>query len=146
MSSGGSDSESISKCEFETTSESDKESIRGCCSNESEYSQEETDKMEEKNGSVSEKEGSKEGYTRLSNTTWCTCKNCKFYENMKTESCRCCQEDALLLSGKLENIECVMQNADFAILCLSKSVLETACIKNAEVNIKFRGILVFTNK
>ena len=77
MSSGNSDSESVSKCEFETTSESDKESIRGCYNNESEYSQEEIDRMKEKNGSVSEKQGSKENDTRLGNTTWCTCKNCK---------------------------------------------------------------------
>ena len=45
MSSGSSDSESISECEFETTSESDKQSIRGCYNNEPEYSQEEIDKM-----------------------------------------------------------------------------------------------------
>ena len=146
MSSGSSDSESISECEFETTSESDKESIRGCYNNEPEYSQEEIDKMKEKNGSVSEKEGSKEDDTRLGNTTWCTCKNCKFYENMNTESCRCCQEDAPLLGGKLENIECVTQNADFAILCLSKPVLETACIRTRRYNKKFRDISVFTNK
>ena len=38
MSSGSSDLESISKCEFETTSESDKESIRGYYNNEPEYS------------------------------------------------------------------------------------------------------------
>ena len=145
MSSGSSDSESISECEFETTSESDKESILGCYNNEPEYSQEEIDKMEEKNGSVSEKEGSEEDDTRLSNTTWCTCKNCKFYENMKTESCRCCQEDALLLGGKLENIECVMQNVDFAILCLSKPSLETACIRTPRYNKKFRDILAFTH-
>ena len=140
MSSGSSDSESISECEFETTSESDKESIRGCYNNGFEYSQEEIDKMKEKNGSVSEKEGSKE------DTTWCTCKNCKFYENMNTESCRCCQEDAPLLGGKLENIECATQNADFAILCLSKPVLETACIRTRRYNKKFRDISVFTNK
>ena len=59
MSSGSSDSESINECEFETTSESDKESIRGCCYNEPEYSQEEIDKMKEKNESVSKKEVSK---------------------------------------------------------------------------------------
>ena len=47
MSSGSSDSESISECEFETTSESDKQSIRGCYNNEPEYSQEEIDKMKE---------------------------------------------------------------------------------------------------
>ena len=41
MSSGSSDSESLSECEIETTSESDKESIRGCYNNEPEYSQEE---------------------------------------------------------------------------------------------------------
>ena len=34
MSSGSSDSESIRECEFETTSESDKESTRGCYNNE----------------------------------------------------------------------------------------------------------------
>ena len=140
MSSGSSASESISECEFETTSESDKESIRGCYNNGFEYSQEEIDKMKEKNGSVSEKEGSKE------DTTWCTCKNCKFYENMNTESCRCCQEYAPLLGGKLENIECVTQNADFAILCLSKPVLATACIRTRKYNKKFRDISVFTNK
>ena len=38
MSSGNSDSESISKCEFERTSESNKESICGCYNNEPEYS------------------------------------------------------------------------------------------------------------
>ena len=69
MSSGSSNSERISECEFETTSESDKESIRGCYNNESEYSQVEIDKMKEKNRSVSEKEGSKEDDTRLGNTT-----------------------------------------------------------------------------
>ena len=69
------------------------------------------DKMKEKNGSVPEKEGSKEDDTTLGNTIWCTCKNWKFYENMNTESCRCCYKDALLLGGKLENMECVTQNA-----------------------------------
>ena len=52
MSSGSSDSKSTSECEFKTTSESDKESIRGCYNNEPEYLQEEIDKMEEKNGST----------------------------------------------------------------------------------------------
>ena len=146
MSSGSSDSESISKCKFQTTSESHKESICGCYNNEPKYSQDEIDKMKEKNGIVSEKEGSKEDDSRLGNTTWCTCNNCKFYENMNKESCRCCQEDAPLLGGKLENIECVMQNADFATLCLSKPVLETASIRMQRYNKKFRDILVFTNK
>ena len=63
--------------------------------------------MKEKNVYVSEKEGSKEDSTRLGNTAWFTYKNCTFYENMITESCRCCQEDAPLLGGNLENIECV---------------------------------------
>ena len=67
MSSGSSDAES--ECEFETTSESEKESIRYCCNNEPEYSQEEIDKMKEKNGSVSEMEGPKEDDTRLGITT-----------------------------------------------------------------------------
>ena len=62
MSDGSSDSESINECELETTSESDKESICGCHNNEPEYSQEKIDKIKEKNGSVSEKEGSKEWY------------------------------------------------------------------------------------
>ena len=52
MSSGSSDSESIRECEFETTSESDKGSIRGCYNNEPGYSQEEIDKMKDNNGSV----------------------------------------------------------------------------------------------
>ena len=146
MSSWSSDSESISKCEFETTSESDKESIRGCHNNKPKYSQEEIDKMKEKNGSVSEKEGSKQDDTRLGNTTWCTCKICKFYENMNTESCRCFQEDAPLLGGKLENIVCVTQNADFAILCLSKPVLGKACVRPRKYNKTFRDMSVFTNK
>ena len=101
MSSGSSDSESISKCEFETTSESDKESIRGCQNNKPKYSQEEIDKMKEKNGNVSEKEGSKQDDTRLGNTTWCTCKNCKFehmnMNNMNIESCRCCQVSSWII-------------------------------------------------
>ena len=67
--------------------------------------------MKEKNGSVSEKEGSKEDDTMLGNTIWCTCKNCTFYENMNTDSCRCYYEDAPLLGGKLENMECVTQIA-----------------------------------
>ena len=57
--------------------------------------------MKEKNGNASEKEDSKEDDTMLGNTIWCTCKNCKFYENMNTESCRCYHEDAPLLGGKL---------------------------------------------
>ena len=136
MSSGSSDSESISKCEF----------LRGCHNNKPKYSQEEIDNMKEKNGNVSEKEGSKQGDTRLGNTTWCTCKICKFYENMNTESCRCFQEDAALLGDKLENIVCVTQNADFAILCLSKPVLEKACIRPRKHNKTFRDMSVFTNK
>ena len=130
MSSGSCDSESISKCKFETISESDKVSVCGCYKNDPKYYQEENDKMKE-NGSVSDKEGSKEDDTRLGNTAWCTC---KFYDNMNTESCRCCQEDAPLLGGKLMNIECVKQNADFTILCLSKPVLKTACIKTYRYN------------
>ena len=43
MSSGSSNSESISEWEFEITSESDKESIHGFYNNEPEYSQEEID-------------------------------------------------------------------------------------------------------
>ena len=39
---------------------------------------------------------------------------------MDTESCRCCQEDAPLLVGKLENIEYITQNANFTNLCLNK--------------------------
>ena len=74
------DSESISKCKFETISESEKVSICGCYNNDPKYCQEETDKMKE-NGSVSDKEGSKEDDTRLGNTAWCTC---KFYDNMNT--------------------------------------------------------------
>ena len=99
--------------------------------------------MKDKNGSVSEMEGSKEDDTRLGNTTRCTCKNCKFYESMNTESCRCCQEDAPLLGGKLENIECVMQDAYFA---LSIPVLKTTWIRMQRYDKKFRDILVFTNK
>ena len=62
--------------------------------------------MKEKNGSFSEKEGSKEDDTGLGNTTWCTFNNCKFYENTNTKSSRCCQEDSPLLGSNLENIEC----------------------------------------
>ena len=64
---------------------------------------------------------------------------------MNKESCRCCQEDTTLLGGKLENIECVTQNVDFAILCLSKLVLATACIRTRRYNKKFRDISIFTN-
>ena len=64
--------------------------------------------MKEKNGNVSEKEGSKEDDTMLRNTIWCICQNCTFYENMNTDSCRCYYEDAPLLGGKLENMECVL--------------------------------------
>ena len=85
MSSGSSDSESISECEFETFSESDKKSIRAYYNYEPEHSQEDIDKIKEKNGSVSEKEGSREDDTRLGNTTWCTCKNCKFCENVNEQ-------------------------------------------------------------
>ena len=46
MSSGSSDSESISECEFDTTSESIYDN------NEPEYLQEKIDKMKQKNGSV----------------------------------------------------------------------------------------------
>ena len=38
-------------------------------------------------------------------------KNCKFYENMNTDSCRFYHEDVPLLGGKLENMEYVTQNA-----------------------------------
>ena len=54
MSSGSSDSQSISGREFDTTSESDKDFASGSYNNEPEYSQEEIDKMKEKNGTVSE--------------------------------------------------------------------------------------------
>ena len=62
--------------------------------------------MKEKNGSVSGREGFKEDDTRLGNTTWCTCKNCKFYENMNKESCRYSQDDAPLLgeSWRISNV------------------------------------------
>ena len=101
MSSESSDSESISECKFKTFSESDKESTRGCYNNDPECSQEEINKMKERNGTVSEQGGSKEDDTRLGNTTWCTCKNCKFehmnMNNMNIESCRCCQVSSWII-------------------------------------------------
>ena len=86
MSSGSSDSETISKWKFETISKSDKESICGCCYNELQYSQEEILKRKENNGSASEKEASKEDDAKLGNTINCACKNWNFYMNMNTES------------------------------------------------------------
>ena len=54
---------------------------------------------------------------------------------MNTESCRCCQEDAPLLVGKLENIEYITQNADFTILCLNKPAnLYLGILINVNVN------------
>ena len=75
---------------------------------------------------------------------------CEFEANLESdkESIRGCYNNKPEYSQEeiRENIECVTQNADFAILRLSKLVLETACIRTRRYNKKFRDILLFTNK
>ena len=75
---------------------------------------------------------------------------CEFEANLESdkESIRGCYNNKPEYSQEeiRENIECLTQNAVFAILHLSKLVLETACIRTQRYNKKFRDILVFTNK
>ena len=39
---------------------------------------------------------------------------------------KCCREYRYLLNDKLEEIKCITDNKDFEILCLNKTILDTA--------------------
>ena len=52
----------------------------------------------------------------------------------------CCKENADLLPEKLVGIKCITYNEDFKLLCLNKTVLETACIHHRRYENKFTDI------
>ena len=46
-------------------------------------------------------------------------------------------EIAVILAEKLVGIKCITHNEDFKLLCLNKTVLETACIRHRRYENKF---------
>ena len=65
--------------------------------------------------------------SRLETLHWCPCHNCTIMPTFI--ECKCCQEVADLLQDKLSK-GCVTKHKDFDVLCLNKTVLETAYIKH----------------
>ena len=56
------------------------------------------------------------------------------------EECKCCKENTDLLAEKLVGIKCITYNEDFKLLCINKTVLETACIRHRRYENKFIDI------
>ena len=101
-----------------------------CCGyvDKPEYKDKELKSMKFSSSSGSEPDSDNEDLSRrMTNLFWCTCSNCSLTSSV-AES-KWCQESALL-QDKLKNLPCITLHADFEILVLHKSVLETAFIRS----------------
>ena len=67
--------------------------------------------------------------SRLEILHWYTCGKCVITFSMALEEYKCCRESASLLSEKLEGKKCITDNNYFKILCLNRTILETACVR-----------------
>ena len=144
---------SISPYMSDSSEENEVLESAGCYMNEPEYTQEELKKMEldstnlGNSASGSDFSDSDEGdSSRLENLHWCKCKKCVIFENFKIIECKCCREYSDLLNEKLNDIVCITEHPDFDILCLNKTVLETALIRHRRYNQNFRELASYSNK
>ena len=124
--------------------EDDSEILNGCYENEPVYTEAELTQIK----SDSETSSSEEELdsSRLENLHWCSCECCVIFSPMLLEECKCCKENVNLLANKLAGIKCITHNEDFKLLCLNKTVLETACIRQRRTENKFTDLKKFSNK
>ena len=123
----------------------------GCYLNEPEYSKEELSKLKNtklKDNSHNSTNSTEEclDSSRLENLHWCTCHTCVIFDNFKLIECKCCKEFSTLLNEKLNDIHCITLHPDFEILCLNRTVLETACVRHRRYHRKFKELSKYKNK
>ena len=129
----------------EKSSDDDDSSITGLYNNEPEYSENEYTSRNSSNLSESTDSESNLDSSRLENLHWCYCRNCVICFSMTLDECKCCRE-CNILEEKLQVVKCITESEDFKILCLNRTVLETACIRHRRYENKFQSIKTFINK
>ena len=81
--------------------------------------------------------------SRMENLHWCTCGECEIMPSF-VES-KCCRECSNLLEDKLDNFKCILHHEDLAILCLSKTVLNTAFIQYRRYKNNYKLVKTMNN-
>lgn len=145
------ESESSSDCSSESSSESlnntsdisDLEDISNGYVGEPEYTDEQVKSMKFSSESSSSSDEDEPNSSRLENLYWCKCHHCTVMPTFV--ECKCCQEVSGLLQEKLAN-GCVTKHKDFELLCLNKTVLETAFIKHRRYKKIFTDVKEMTLK
>ena len=84
--------------------------------------------------------------SRLENLHWCSCQKCVIGLTMTLEEAKCCREIINLLGKKIDGLKCITENEDFEVLCINRTVLETACIRHRRYKNRFEDWNLFTNK
>ncbi|XP_057302765.1 P2X purinoceptor 7-like [Hydractinia symbiolongicarpus] len=130
--------------EVEYSSDSSETSVTGCYMNEPEYSKAELEKVTYKSSDSEEED--ELNSSRLENLHWCTCTCCVIYNCFTLVECKCCQEFFNLLNDKLNDNKCITMHKDFEILCLNRTVLETASIRHRRYQKKYNELSTYTNK
>ena len=146
----GSDSEIVSSdisCEesFETEyssagSSCDNEDFSCSYLGEPEYTEQQAKSMKFSASSSSDDELNS---SRLENLHWCTGQHCTVMPTFI--ECKCCKEFDGLLKDKLD-AGCITDHKDFDILCLHKSVLETAFIRHRRYKNTYTDVKEMTLK
>ena len=107
--------------------------------NEPEYTEQGISKLSGLSNEIySGSEDEEEDNSRLENLHWCTCQKCFILPSIY--ECKCCREPEALLNDKLNGISCVTLNEDFKILCLNKTVLDTAFVQHRRYLKNFKKI------
>ena len=80
--------------------------------------------------------------SRLENLHWCTCHVCVVIcFTMQLEEAKCHRETSELLREKFDGVKCIPQNKDSQVLCLNRTVCETACIRHRRYENKFEHMV-----
>ncbi|XP_057290739.1 uncharacterized protein LOC130613407 [Hydractinia symbiolongicarpus] len=146
------DSSEESSCASEHSevysSETDESICKGCYDNEPEYTESQLKNIcsSKTANDISDDEDEDLDSSRLENLHWCKCKKCDIHELMTVKECKCCLEFTTLLGEKLEENTCITLHKDFNILCLNRTVLETASIRHRRYQNNFKDIKSFQNK
>ncbi|XP_033101508.1 P2X purinoceptor 7-like [Anneissia japonica] len=68
--------------------------------------------------------------SRLNNTDWCRCGNCR--PMPKEKECLCCHEGEDF-SEKMTDVDCILKNESFKKVCLDKEILEVVFASRKEL-------------
>ena len=120
----------------------------GLYTNEPEYTEAEMKTMkfssDEKENSSDDSYNEELDSSRLENLHWCRCCKCTIMPTFK--ECKCCIEFSKLLRDKLEGVRCITEHKDFDIICLHKTVLQTAFIQHCRYKKNFTDVKNMTVK